>query len=56
MGSYLLDTHTVIWFFNGNDSLPETVKKIILDPVNIKNMSIASAWELAIKIGYCMWF
>ena len=49
--NYLLDTHTAIWFFNGDNSLSKTAKQIILDPANIKNMSIASAWELAIKIG-----
>ena len=51
MSSYLLDTHTAIWFFNGDNSLSETAKHIILDPSNTKNLSIASAWELAIKIG-----
>jgi len=31
MGRYLLDTHTAIWFFNGDNALSETAKKIILD-------------------------
>ena len=51
MGSYLLDTHTAIWFFNGDDSLSENAKRTILDPSNIKYLSVVSAWELAIKIG-----
>ena len=51
MGRFLLDTHTAIWFFNGNDSLSEIAKKTILDTSNVKYLSIASAWELAIKIG-----
>ncbi|MCL2181783.1 MAG: type II toxin-antitoxin system VapC family toxin [Treponema sp.] len=51
MGRFLLDTHTAIWFFNGNDSLSEIAKKTIIDTSNIKYLSIASAWELAIKIG-----
>jgi len=51
MARYLLDTHTAIWFFNGNDSLSEIAKKIILDTSNVKYLSIASVWEVAIKIS-----
>jgi PIN domain nuclease of toxin-antitoxin system len=51
MSRYLLDTHTAIWFFNGDSILPEGVKKIILDPSNSISLSIASVWELAIKIS-----
>jgi len=51
MNRYILDTHTAMWFFNGDDSLSETAKKTILNTANIKYLSIASAWELAIKIG-----
>ena len=51
MSHYLLDTHTAIWFFNGDNSLSKTARQKILDPVNVKYLSIASAWELAIKIG-----
>ena len=51
MGNYLLDTHTTIWFFNGDKKLSETAKKAILDLSNTKYLSIASAWELSIKIS-----
>jgi PIN domain nuclease of toxin-antitoxin system len=51
MGSYLLDTHTAIWFFNGDDALSQTAKRTISDPFNRKFLSIVSAWELAIKIN-----
>ena len=51
MDNYLLDTHTAIWFFNGDDLLSETAKLAILDSSNSKYLSIFSAWELAIKIG-----
>lgn len=46
---FLLDTHTFIWFINGDRSLSETAIN------NIKNfdhtcfISIASIWEIAIK-------
>jgi PIN domain nuclease of toxin-antitoxin system len=51
MNGYLLDTHTAIWFFNGNDRLSEKASKIIRDLSNPIYLSIASAWEVAIKIG-----
>ncbi|RYY29213.1 MAG: type II toxin-antitoxin system VapC family toxin [Sphingobacteriaceae bacterium] len=46
---FLLDTHTFIWFINGNNSLSNTAVN------NIKNInykcyiSITSIWEIAIK-------
>ncbi|MDR0443023.1 MAG: type II toxin-antitoxin system VapC family toxin [Treponema sp.] len=48
---HLLDTHAVIWFFNGDNSISETAKQAILDLSNKKYISMISAWELAIKIG-----
>jgi len=51
MGRYLLDTHTAIWFFSGDESLSETAKQTILNTSNDKYLSMTSAWELAIKIG-----
>jgi PIN domain nuclease of toxin-antitoxin system len=41
---FLLDTHTFIWFINGDSSLPN---KIIDEIKNLKNqcfISIASIW------------
>jgi PIN domain nuclease of toxin-antitoxin system len=51
VGNYLLDTHTAIWFFNDDNSLSRTAEQIILDQTNTVNISIASVWELAIKIS-----
>lgn len=45
----LLDTHTFIWFINGDPNLP---KEVIKEIRNLKNqcfISIASIWEIAIK-------
>lgn len=47
----LLDTHTFIWFFNGDEQLSLKAKRMIEDPKNQKYVSIASIWEVAIKIG-----
>jgi len=51
MGGYLLDTHTAIWFFNGDTQLSEAAQQIIRDRSNPLYLSIASAWEVAIKVG-----
>ena len=48
---YLLDTHVVVWFFDDKDKLPEKILRTILEPTNKKYVSVASAWELAIKVG-----
>ena len=47
----LLDTHTLIWFLNGDETLSDKAKSAIEDPENSKIVSIASIWEIAIKIS-----
>ena len=47
----LLDTHSLIWFLNGDEKLSEKAKLAIEDPENSKIISIASIWEIAIKIS-----
>ncbi len=47
--NYLLDTHTIIWFMNGDKSLPSSVKSKIQNINNGCFLSIASIWEIAIK-------
>jgi PIN domain nuclease of toxin-antitoxin system len=47
----LLDTHTFIWFFNGDEQLSFKARKLIEDSKTKKFVSIASIWEVAIKIG-----
>ena len=47
----LLDTHTVLWFFDNIEKLSETAFRTILDPANEIFISIVSPWELAIKIN-----
>lgn len=51
MKRYLLDTCTAIWSFDNVSALSQIVKDIIRDISNPIYISIASAWELAIKIG-----
>ena len=46
----LLDTHTYLWFINGDKQLSEKAKKIITDNGNEIFVSIVSLWEISIKL------
>jgi PIN domain nuclease of toxin-antitoxin system len=46
---YLLDTHTLLWFLEGDSSLSELAIALIEDEKNLKYVSIASIWEIGIK-------
>lgn len=48
---YILDTHTLIWFLQGNDTLSKKAKSIIEETDSEKYVSIASIWEIAIKLS-----
>jgi PIN domain nuclease of toxin-antitoxin system len=47
---FLLDTHTIIWFSQNNEKLSKFAKEIISDINNNCFVSIASIWEMAIKL------
>ncbi len=47
----LLDTHSVLWFWWDDLQLSETAKQAICDTTNRKLVSIASCWEIAIKVS-----
>lgn len=47
----LLDTHVLIWFYEGNSRMSAAALSAILDPLTEKWISPASYWEIAIKIG-----
>ena len=48
---YLLDTHTLLWFLAGDETLSRKARQLIDDPGNEKFLSIVSLWEIAIKTG-----
>ena len=48
---YILDTHAFLWFLNGDSSLSAKAIKIIENADSIKYISIASLWEIAIKLN-----
>jgi PIN domain nuclease of toxin-antitoxin system len=46
----LLDTHALIWWMTNSESLPELVRKQMLEKQNTIVVSAASAWEMATKV------
>jgi PIN domain nuclease of toxin-antitoxin system len=51
MTSLLLDTHAMLWFFWDDPQLSADAKAEIEDADNRKLVSVASCWEVAIKVG-----
>lgn len=48
---YLLDTHTLLWFLSGDKRLSAKARRLIENPNNVILLSIASIWEIAIKVS-----
>jgi len=46
----LLDTHILIWYVQGNTKLQNSYRELITNSKNKKFVSIASLWEIAIKL------
>lgn len=46
-----MDTHAFLWFIAGDSNLSEQAKTFIEDDSNEKIVSMASMWEMAIKIS-----
>ena len=49
--TYLLDTHTFLWILNTPEVLPAQVQSIAEDHSATLLISIATPWELAIKVA-----
>lgn len=47
----LLDTHAFLWFVGGNPRLSSAARSAIEDLVNVRLLSAASVWEIAIKVS-----
>jgi PIN domain nuclease of toxin-antitoxin system len=47
----LLDTHALLWFLNGEEKLPVRLRQMIESEENTKYLSIASVWEIGIKMS-----
>ena len=47
----LLDTHVLLWFLNDDPQLISAARLLIEEPANRKFVSVATCWEIAIKVG-----
>ena len=47
----LLDTHTALWMVNEHEKLSSNAKAMLLNDAHTLYFSIASLWEIAIKIS-----
>ena len=47
----LLDTHAFLWFIAGDSNLSQTARAAIEDEDNSCFLSVASLWEIAIKVS-----
>jgi PIN domain nuclease of toxin-antitoxin system len=47
----LLDTHTFLWFIMGSPHLSANTRALIEDLANERFLSVASLWEIAIKLN-----
>jgi PIN domain nuclease of toxin-antitoxin system len=48
---YLIDTHVLIWYLNGDNALPEKYAGLMRNPENKLYLSMVSIWELTIKMS-----
>jgi PIN domain nuclease of toxin-antitoxin system len=48
---YLIDTHVLIWYLKGDTALPGKYANLISNPQNKLYLSIATLWELTIKMS-----
>ncbi len=46
----LLDTHAFLWFIMNHPELSRSARTVIEDPANDLWLSMASIWEIAIKV------
>lgn len=51
MGRFLLDTHGFLWLIQGDPQLSEMAREIMSDDTNQLYFSVASIWEIAIKLN-----
>ena len=47
----LLDTHTFLWHADASSQMSATATSLLVDPANELFLSMASVWEIAIKVG-----
>lgn len=51
MQKYIIDTHILLWYWSGDKQLSLKAKKVIEQKENHIILSVASLWEIAVKIS-----
>jgi PIN domain nuclease of toxin-antitoxin system len=51
----LLDTHALVWWLQASPRLSNLARQLIISDESQVCVSIASAWEMAIKVGSGKW-
>lgn len=51
MQNNLLDTHTLLWYINGDDKVSPASRTLIEEEGVVNFVSIVSLWEISIKIS-----
>ncbi len=49
--TYLIDTQTLLWALEESPRLSRKARSLMVDPANTLMVSIASLWEIAIKVS-----
>ncbi len=49
--AYLLDTHALLWAADQTDRLSAEAKRVLSQPDNRIYVSVATLWEIAIKVS-----
>jgi PIN domain nuclease of toxin-antitoxin system len=51
MQNNILDTHTLLWYINGDEKISAVCKTLIEEKGIVNFVSIVSLWEISIKIS-----
>ena len=51
MQNNLLDTHTLLWYIDGNENISAAARTLIEEKGIVNFVSIISLWEISIKIS-----
>jgi PIN domain nuclease of toxin-antitoxin system len=49
--TYLLDTHTFLWFLESPALLPARTRELIENPASALAVSLVTPWEIALKVA-----
>jgi PIN domain nuclease of toxin-antitoxin system len=51
----LLDTHALFWWLTDDSRLSSLARQVVSDDPDTVHVSVATAWEIAIKVGQGKW-